>query len=160
MLTIRPAGPEDCALLLSFIRELAAYEKLADQVQATEADLLRDGFGSRPRFEAAIANWKGAPAGFALWFYNYSTFAGRHGLYLEDLFVLPAFRGKGIGKALLAHLASLATAQGCARYQWQVLDWNEPSIRFYELLGARRLPEWITMRVEGEALASLASEAG
>jgi diamine N-acetyltransferase len=156
MTTIRPAAPGDAALLLSFIRELAAYERLADQVQASEADLLRDGFGPRPRFEAAIAEWEGAPAGFALWFYNYSTFAGRHGLYLEDLFVRPAYRGKGLGKALLVHLAGLAREQCCARYQWQVLDWNEPSIRFYESLGARRLPEWLTMRVEGEALARLA----
>lgn len=156
MLTIRPAGPHDAALLVQLVRELAEYEKLAHEAQATAADFLRDGFGERPRFEAAIAEWDGAPAGFALWFYNYSTFAGRHGLYLEDLFVRPAYRGKGIGKALLVHLARLAAAQGCARYQWQVLDWNTPSIRFYEALGARKHPEWITMRVSGPALTKLA----
>jgi len=156
MLTIRPAEPRDCRLLVDLIRELAVYEKLEHQAIATPADLLRDGFGPTPRFEAAVAEWAGAPAGFALWFYNYSTFAGRHGLYLEDLFVRPVFRGKGIGKALLVHLARLAQAQGCARYQWQVLDWNTPSIQLYEALGARKLPEWITMRVEGTALARMA----
>lgn len=156
MLTIRPATAGDAGLILALVRELAAYEKLAHEVVATEDDFRRDGFGPRPRFEAAVAEWSGEPAGFALWFYNYSTFAGRHGLYLEDLFVRPALRGKGIGKALLVHLAGLAAAQGCARYQWQVLDWNTPSIAFYEALGARRYPEWITMRVDGEALPRLA----
>jgi GNAT superfamily N-acetyltransferase len=156
MITIRPARPDDCALLLSFVRELAEYEKQPDEVVATEDDFRRDGFGAQRRFEAAIAERDGEPAGFALWFYNYSTWAGRHGLYLEDLFVRPAHRGQGVGKALLVHLARLAVEQGCARYQWQVLDWNTPSIRFYEGLGARRLPEWVTMRVEGEALAALA----
>ena len=155
MLTIRPARATDCALLLAFVRELAEYEKQPRDVVATEADFLRDGFGPRPRFEAVIAEWEGQPAGFALWFYNYSTWTGRHGLYLEDLFVRPAHRGRGIGKALLAHLARVAIEQGCARYQWQVLDWNTPSIRFYEALGARSLPEWVTMRVEGVALATL-----
>jgi len=159
MLTIRPAGPRDAALLLELVRELAEYEKLAHEVEATAEDFLRDGFGERPRFEAAVAEWDGDPAGFALWFYNYSTFAGRHGLYLEDLFVRPAFRGKGIGKALLVHLARLAAEQGCARYQWQVLDWNTPSIAFYEALGARKLPEWVTMRVSGAELARLAAQA-
>jgi len=156
MLAIRPARPEDCGLLLAFVRELAEYEKAADEVTATEADFRRDGFGPRPRFEAAIAEWDGRPCGFVLWFYNYSTWAGRHGLYLEDLFVRPEYRGRGIGKALLVHLARLAAEQRCGRYQWQVLDWNTPSIRFYEALGARRLPEWITMRVEGPALTALA----
>jgi GNAT superfamily N-acetyltransferase len=156
VLVIRPAQTGDCALLLAFVRELALYEKQPEEVVATESDFLRDGFGERPRFEAAIAEWDGEAAGFALWFYNYSTWVGRHGLYLEDLFVRPAHRGQGVGKALLVHLARLAFEQGCARYQWQVLDWNTPSIRFYEALGARRLPEWVTMRVEGEALAALA----
>ena len=156
MLSIRPARAGDCALLLAFVRELAEYEKQPEEVAATEADFLRDGFGARPRFEAVIADEDGQPAGFALWFYNYSTWTGRHGLYLEDLFVRPAHRGRGIGKALLVHLARLAVEQGCARYQWQVLDWNTPSIRFYEALGARKLPEWITMRVEGSALVALA----
>ena len=154
-MTIRPARAEDCALLLALVRELAEYEKQPEEVVATEADLRRDGFGPRPRFEAVIAEWDGQPAGFALWFYNYSTWTGRQGLYLEDLFVRPGHRGRGIGKALLVHLARVAMEQGCARYQWQVLDWNTPSIRFYEALGARSLPEWITMRVEGAALATL-----
>jgi len=158
MLTIRPAAPGDAPLLLSLVRELAEYEKAPQEVTATEADFLRDGFGPRPRFEAVVAEWDGQPAGFALWFYNYSTWQGRHGLYLEDLFVRPALRGKGIGKALLVRLAAIAAAQGCGRYQWQVLDWNTPSIRFYEALGARKLPEWLTMRVSGHDIARLAGQ--
>jgi diamine N-acetyltransferase len=156
MLHIRRAGPRDAGLLLTFVRELAEYERLAHEVVATEEDFLRDGFGDRPRFEAAVAEWGGEPAGFALWFHDWSTFLGRTGLYLEDLFVRPAFRGRGIGKALLVHCARVAEGQGCARYQWQVLDWNSPSIAFYEALGARKHPEWITMRVAGPALARLA----
>jgi GNAT superfamily N-acetyltransferase len=156
MHTLRPAVPADAELLVELIRELARYEKLEHQVKATAADLRRDGFGPTPRFEAAVAEVDGQPAGFALWYYAYSTFEGRHGLYLEDLFVRPAFRGQGLGKALLVHCAQVARAQGCPRYQWQVLDWNTPSIEFYERLGARRLPEWLTMRVEGTALATLA----
>jgi GNAT superfamily N-acetyltransferase len=153
---LRPATAPDAPLLLAFITELARYEKLEHEVKATAADLVRDGFGPTPRFEAAIAEWDGEPAGFALWFYSYSTFEGRHGLYLEDLFVRPAHRGRGLGKALLVHCARVALAQGCARYQWQVLDWNTPSIELYERLGARRLPQWLSMRVEGEALERLA----
>jgi len=156
MLHIRRALPRDAGLLLAFVRELAEYEKLSHEVVATEEDFLREGFGDRPHFEAAIAEWNGEPAGFALWFYNFSTFLGRHGLYLEDLFVRPALRGKGIGKALLVHCARVAEAQGCGRYQWQVLDWNTPSIQFYEALGARKHPEWLTMRVTGPELARLA----
>lgn len=158
MLHIRPALPADAALLLALVRELAEYERAPHEVTATEADYLRDGFGPRPRFEAAVAEWEGAPAGFALWFYNWSTWTGRHGLYLEDLFVRPAFRGKGIGKALLVHCAGVAAAQGCGRYQWQVLDWNTPAIEFYEALGARKLPEWLNMRVAGPDIARLAGQ--
>lgn len=158
MLVIRKAEPADAGLMLSLVRALAAYERQPGEVVATEADFVRDGFGPRPRFEAAIAEWDGQAVGFALWFYNWSTWTGRHGLYLEDLFVQPAFRGKGIGKALLVHCARVAAAQGCGRYQWQVLDWNTPAIRFYEALGAKRLPEWITMRVSGPELARLAGE--
>ena len=156
MFQIRKAEARDAALLLSLVRELAEYEKAPNQVMATEADLVRDGFGATPRFEAAIAECSGEAAGFALWFYNYSTWAGRHGLYLEDLFVRPVFRGRGIGKALLLHCARIAADQGCGRYQWQVLDWNTPAIRFYEGLGARPLPEWITMRVSGPDIARMA----
>jgi len=158
MLTIRPAEPRDAALLLTFTRELAEYERAPEQVVATEADFVRDGFGERPRFEAVVAEWEGAPAGFALWFYNWSTWEGRHGLYLEDLFVRPAFRGKGIGKALLVHCARVAAAQGCPRFQWQVLDWNDSAIDFYESLGAKQMKEWITMRVAGPAVSRLAGE--
>lgn len=156
MLHIRPATPDDAPLLLRLVRALAEYEKLLHEVVATEDDFRRGCAGDRPGFEAAIAEWDGEPAGFALWFYNYSTFLGRPGLYLEDLFVQPSHRGRGIGKALLVHCARVARDRGCGRYQWQVLDWNTPSIRFYEALGARRHPEWITMRVTGPELARLA----
>ena len=117
---------------------------------------MRDGFGPSPKFRADIAEWEGAPAGFCLYFYNWSTWLGRPGLYLEDLFVRPPFRGKGIGKALLIHLAQVAVREKCGRFQWQVLDWNEPALRFYESLGAARLGDWLTMRVEGAAIAALA----
>jgi GNAT superfamily N-acetyltransferase len=157
MLSIRNATADDVPLVLQFIRELAEYEKLAHEMVATPKDLLRDGFSDRPYFHVVIAEWEGQPAGFALYFYNYSTFQGRPGLYLEDLFVRPTYRGKGIGKALLVHLAKVAVKEGCGRYQWQVLDWNTPSIKFYESLGARTRKEWLTMRVTGEALARLAA---
>lgn len=155
MLNIRKATPSDIPLILEFIRELAAYERLLDQAIATPEDLARDGFSSEPKFSVEIAEWNGEPAGFALWFYNYSTFQGKPGIYLEDLFVRPQFRKKGIGKALLVHLARLAVEQGCGRYQWQVLDWNTPSIEFYESLGAKVMREWLTMRMSGESLQRL-----
>ncbi len=157
-IAIRPVRPGEAGLVFCFVRELAAYEHLLDAVDATEAMIEAALFGPNPRVFCDIAEWDGAPAGFALWFYNFSTWTGRHGLYLEDLFVRPALRGKGIGKALLVHLARLAEAQGCGRYQWQVLDWNTPSIRFYEALGAKRLPEWLTMRVSGADIARLARQ--
>jgi GNAT superfamily N-acetyltransferase len=156
MLSIRPATPEDIPLILQFIRELAEYEHAPEQAIARPEDLLRDGWGTQPKFRVLIAEWDGEPAGFALFFYNYSTWQGRPGLYLEDLFVRPAFRGRGIGKALLVELAKIAVKENCGRFQWQVLDWNQPSIDFYEALGARKLAEWLTMRVEGEALEKLA----
>ena len=155
MLNIRKATPSDIPLILEFIRELAAYERLLDQAIATPEDLARDGFSSEPKFSVEIAEWNGEPAGFALWFYNYSTFQGKPGIYLEDLFVRPQFRKKGSGKALLVHLARLAVEQGCGRYQWQVLDWNTPSIEFYESLGAKVMREWLTMRMSGESLQRL-----
>ena len=157
MLRIRQAERSDVTLILQFIRELAEYEKLTHEVVATPEDLLRDGFSDRPYFQVVIAEWDDQPAGFALYFYNYSTFQGRPGLYLEDLFVRPSCRGKGIGKALLVHLAKVAVGQGCGRYQWQVLDWNTPSIKFYESLGAQMMKQWLTMRVTGDALARLAA---
>ncbi|MBZ5567545.1 MAG: GNAT family N-acetyltransferase [Acidobacteriia bacterium] len=156
MLCIRPATPEDIPLVLEFIRELAAYERAPEQAIARPEDLLRDGWGPAPKFRVLIAEWRRQPAGFALFFFNYSTWQGRPGLYLEDLFVRPAFRGRGIGKALLVHLAKIAVSENCGRFQWQVLDWNQPSIEFYEALGAQRMTEWLTMRVAGEALEKLA----
>jgi len=154
-LAIRPAVPGDEALVLEFIRALAEYEHLGDEVEANEADLARDLFGANPRVFCDIAEWDGKPAGLALWFYNYSTFRGRHGLYLEDLFVSPEFRGKGIGKALLQHLASRCVEEGLGRFEWWVLDWNTPSIEFYKSQGAKMMDEWTVCRVDGDALATL-----
>jgi len=156
MLNIRPANVNDVELILQFIHELAEYEREPQAVTASEADLLRDGFGPAPKFRVVIAEWEGRPAGFALFFRNYSTWQGRPGLYLEDVFVRPEFRGKGIGKSLLVYLAQLAVSENCGRFQWQVLDWNTPAIEFYQSLGARMMQEWLTMRVEGEALKRLA----
>ncbi len=158
MLTLRPATPGDVPAIAQLIRELAAYEREPQAAVASEADLLRDGFGAAPRYSCVMALWDGEVAGFAFYFHNYSTWQGRWGLYLEDLFVRPALRGKGIGKALLVELARTAVREGCGRFQWQVLDWNEPALQFYEKLGARRLGEWLTMRIEGEALERLARD--
>ena len=158
MHSIRPATPADIPLILDLIRALATYEREPDAVKTTEADLLRDGFGPEPKFRVDIAEWSGEPAGFALYFWNYSTWQGKPGLYLEDLFVRPRFRGKGIGKALLVHLARVAVKNNCGRLVWQVLDWNTPAIEFYESLGAQTMKEWLTMRVTGEALVRLATE--
>jgi GNAT superfamily N-acetyltransferase len=157
MLTIRPATPEDIPLILQLIRELAEYERCPASAVATAEDLYRDGWGLEPKFRCLIADWNGESAGFALFFYNYSTWQGRPGLYLEDVFVRPAFRGRGIGQALLIHVAQIATRENCGRFQWQVLDWNTPAIEFYKSLGAETLGEWLTMRVEGEALTRLAA---
>ena len=158
MLSLRPATPDDIPLILSLIRELAEYERSPQSAVARPEDLLRDGWGPAPKFRVLIAEWQRQPAGFALFFYNYSTWQGRPGLYLEDLFVRPQFRGHGIGKALLIHLAKLAVDEGCGRFQWQVLDWNQPAIDFYEALGAKKMTEWITMRMEGAALRNLAAQ--
>src|SRR5947208_14162068 len=136
MLTIRPATKADVGLILHFVRELADYERESQAVKATEADLERDGFCAAPKFRVVIAEWESEPAGFALFFYNYSTWQGGPGLYLEDLFVRPVFRGQGIGKALLAYLARVAVDEGCGRLVWAVLDWNTPAIEFYKSLGA------------------------
>jgi GNAT superfamily N-acetyltransferase len=156
MLQLRAAVPTDVPAIRALIRELAEYEKEPGQAVATEEDLLRDGFGPVPRYRCIMAIWEGESVGFALYFNNYSTWQGRWGLYLEDLFVRPSMRGKGIGKALLVELARIAVRDGCGRFQWQVLDWNQPSIDFYEKLGAKPLKEWLTMRVDGEALERLA----
>ena len=155
-LRLRPATREDAATIVDLIRGLAEYERDPDAAVVTEADVLRDGFGERPLFEVVIAGWKGEAAGFALFFHNWSTWQGRAGLYLEDLFVRESHRGLGIGKALLVHLAGVAVERGWGRFVWQVLDWNKPAIDFYEALGATHMKEWQTMRVEGEALRRLA----
>ena len=157
MFRIRDAAASDVGVILRLIRGLAEYERAPDAVTATEEDLLRDGFGDRPRFHVVLAEWDGAAVGFAFFLYNYSTWQGRPGLYLEDLFVAPEYRGWGIGKALLVHLAGIAVEKGCARYQWQVLDWNEPAIRFYEAMGARVMREWLDVRVTGDDLRRLAA---
>ena len=153
---IRPARPEDVPAILSLIRALARYEKLEHEVVGTEADLREHLFGDPPRAEVAIVEDGGHIAAFALFFPNYSTFLCKPGLYLEDLFVLPEHRRKGYGRALLGHLARLAVERGCGRFEWAVLDWNEPAIAFYRSLGARTLDDWRIFRVTGEALGQLA----
>ena len=154
---IRGATEEDVPLVLSLIRELAEYEKLSHEVVATEEGLRDSLFGERRYAEVLIAEQDGTPAGFALFFHNFSTFLGKPGIYLEDLYVKPAFRGAGIGKKLLVYLASLAKRRGCGRLEWWVLDWNEPSIGFYKKLGAIPMDDWTVYRVTGEALEGLAS---
>ena len=176
MLTLRPAQAADAPTVLALIRELADYERLLGEVDATEQGLQAALFGAAPRVFCDIAEWRddapggaasgaagghGGPAvaGFALWFYNFSTFRGRHGIYLEDLFVRPAFRGRGIGRALLAGLAARCVREGLTRLEWSVLDWNAPALDFYRSLGARAMTEWVPHRVTGEALDELARTA-
>jgi GNAT superfamily N-acetyltransferase len=162
-LNIRPATPADIPLMLAFIRELADYEHEPTSALATHADLLRDGFpeSGAPRFHALIAEWREEeatppqPAGFALYFFNYSTWRGHTGIWVEDLYVRPAFRGRGIGKALLQRVAQIAVAEGCPRLEWSVLDWNTPAVDFYRSLGAQSMSEWTIMRVSGDALTNL-----
>jgi GNAT superfamily N-acetyltransferase len=156
-LRIEPARPEDAALVVALVRELAEYERLLHEVRLTPEDVARDLFGPRPYAEAVIAREGDQAVGFALWFHNYSTFAGRAGLYLEDLYVRPAFRGRGYGEALLRYLARLTVARGCARFEWAVLDWNAPAIAFYRKLGAVAMDDWTVQRVTGAALQALAS---
>jgi GNAT superfamily N-acetyltransferase len=159
MLVIRKAEPRDVPQILAFVRRLAEYEQLPHEVVATEEDLLRDGFGEAPaRYFCLMAEWEGAPAGFAFYFHTYSTWLGRWGMYLEDIFVLPELRGRGIGKALLVELARIAVKERCGRVNWQVLDWNAPAIEFYRGLGAKMLTEWETFRLTGEALERLARD--
>ena len=153
---IRPARPDDCETLATLIRELAVYEKLEGEAKATAADLERNLFGPRPFAEALIAESGGGPVGFALFFPTFSTFRGQPGLYLEDLFVRPDHRGRGIGKGLLARLAALALERGCGRLEWAVLDWNEPSIGFYRSLGALPMDDWTVYRVADAPLEWLA----
>jgi hypothetical protein len=156
-LRIRPATTADVSVVLALIRELAEYEKLLHEVVATE-ELVREAlFGARPVAECVLACRNGVPVGFALYYYNYSTFIGRAGLYLEDLFVRPEHRGQGIGAALLRHLAGLAVQHGCARMEWAVLDWNKRAIEFYERMGAVGVRDWTVFRVSGAALVRLGS---
>lgn len=155
---VRPATIADLPLIAALIRELAEYERLSDEVRFDETTLGEHLFGPRPYAEAVIGEVDGTPQGFALFFHNFSTFEGRAGIYLEDLFVRPAVRGCGLGKALLLHLAWLAVERGCARFEWAVLDWNEPAIGFYCKLGARPMEDWTVMRLDGAALAALAAQ--
>ncbi len=159
-LHIRPATPEDVSTILGFIRELATYEREPDAVVATEADLLRDGWGKPARFTALIAEYDSVAAGFALYFTSYSTWRGHHGIRLEDIYVTPAQRGQGIGKGLLARLAHIAVDEGCPRLEWDVLNWNEPAIAVYRRIGAERLTEWSIMRLADKPLRALAAQDG
>lgn len=158
-LSIRPAAPADLDLIIDFIRRLADYERLAHEVRLDRDTLGRHLFGERPHAEVLIGEQDGKAQGFALFFHNFSTFEGKPGVYLEDLFVMPEARGSGLGKALLARLAAIALERGCARLEWWVLDWNEPAIAFYRSLGARPMDEWTVNRVDGDALVTLAAEA-
>ena len=156
-LSIRPATRADLPLIAQFIRDLAEYERLAHEVRFDEAVLEAKLFGPRPYAEVLIGEIDGAPQGFALFFHNFSTFEGKPGVYLEDLFVRPEARGAGLGKALLKKLAAIAVERDCARLEWSVLDWNEPAIQFYKALGAKPMDEWTIYRVDGTALAKLAA---
>ena len=159
MLSIRAATVNDAPLLASMIRELAEYERELQMVVMTEQDLVRDGFGDKPKFRALVAEWSGQPAGYALFFGFYSTWEGRPGLFLEDLFVKPEFRSRGIGKALLARVAHIAAQENCYGLRWEVLDWNKPAISFYESLGVKFLDQWRSVLLCDEALHGLAEKA-
>ena len=157
-LSIRRAQPADAALVYELVCALADYEKLRHEVDATPAEISRVLFAPQPRLFCDLAEWNGEAAGFAVWFLNFSTFRGRHGIYLEDVFVKPDFRGRGIGKALMRHLARTCVDNGYARFEWAVLDWNSPSIAFYESLGAEIKGEWKICRMSGAALSSFAGQ--
>ena len=154
---LRDATPADVPLVLRFVRALAEYERLGHEAVATEADFRRLLFGEPPRAWAMIAEWEGAPVGLALWYYSVSTFLGRPSLYVEDVFVEPAYRNRGLGRAIFVELARRALAEGCGRMEWSVLDWNAPSIAFYRSIGARPKQGWTLQRLGGEALAALAA---
>jgi len=156
MISIRPATSDDVALILELVRELATYEREPEAVTATEPMLERALFGTRPFAEAVIAEADGTPVGFALYFFNFSTWTGKPSLYLEDLFVRESARGQGAGKALLRHLAGIALDRDCGRFEWSVLDWNTPAIDFYRAMGAQPMDEWTIQRVSGDALVTLA----
>lgn len=152
-LSIRQAKAADASLIVDFIKALADYEQLAHEVDASVDGITAALFAPQPRVFCDIASWDGVPAGFAVWFYNFSTFRGRHGIYLEDLFVLPGLRGRGIGKALLVQLAQRAVHEGCPRVEWSVLDWNQPAIDFYLSMGAVPMKDWTVLRLTADALA-------
>ena len=154
--SIRPALADDVPVILGFIRELAEYEKAESEVVATEAHIRQSLFGDQPQAHALICSIGDVPCGFAVYFFNYSTWQGRHGLYLEDLYVSPAHRHAGAGKAMLRHLARIAVAKGCGRFEWSVLDWNTPAIDFYRAIGAVAMEEWVRYRLAGQALADFA----
>ena len=154
---LRSATRDDCALILSLIRELAEFEKLLHEVQASEETLRENLFGTQPRAEVLIAEVDGQTAGFALYFHNFSTFLGKPGLYLEDLYIRPAFRGRGYGRSIMQQLARLAVDRGCGRFEWWVLDWNHPAVEFYRSLGAEAMSDWTVQRVSGTALLALAA---
>ncbi len=156
-LRLRGAAAADSPLIVSLIRELAVYERAPEAAKASVADIDKALFGAHPKVHALIAEWDGEAVGFAVYFFNFSTWTGKHGLYLEDLFVRESVRGKGVGKALLARLAAIAREKDCARLEWSVLDWNEPAIGFYRSLGAKPMDEWTVYRVEGAALDTLAA---
>jgi GNAT superfamily N-acetyltransferase len=158
VLQIRPATRADAPLITSLVRELADYEKLLHEARATSTDFLRELDSPNPVIHVLIAEWNGEPAGFALYFFNFSTFVGRRGLYLEDLFVRPALRSHGIGRGLLRALARIAQQQDCGRMEWAVLDWNEPALRFYKSLDARQMNEWIVHRLTPVEIGKLAAE--
>jgi len=157
-IAIRAAREGDAPLIFELVRELAVYEKLGDTVDATPEAIAGALFGKEPRLFCDIAEWNGEAAGFAVWFLNFSTFRGRHGIYLEDLFVRPAFRGRGLGKALMAQLARRCVEQGLARFEWSVLDWNAPSIAFYKSIGADVMDDWKICRLSGPALQAFAAK--
>ncbi|HXZ81384.1 MAG TPA: GNAT family N-acetyltransferase [Terriglobales bacterium] len=159
MLSIRCATADDVELILQFIHDLAEYEREPQAVVATREDLIRDGFSDRPKFHVLIADWNKQPAGFAFYFFNYSTWRGKSGLHLEDLFVQPEYREKGIGKALLAELAEIAVQENCYGLRWEVLDWNTPAIDFYERVGGEVLRHWLPVRLTGQPLLRLAEAA-
>ncbi len=156
--TIRSTTADDCALILSFVQELADYERLSDAVVATTATLEETLFGERPYAEVTIGEYQGEAVGYSLFFHNFSTFTGRPGIYLEDIYIKPEMRGKGFGKLMLAYIAKLAVERNCTRVEWSVLDWNEPSIQFYRSIGAKPMDEWTVQRLDGRELASFAQQ--
>ncbi len=158
MLILRPMTPEDAPLVVSYIKELAEYERDPEAAVVTPDNILHFAFSDHPLIYVVMAEWGGKPAGFALWFYNFSTWEGKAGIYLEDLFIRPEYRRNGIGKALLIHIARLAVKNNCTRFVWQVLDWNEPSINFYRQMGAKTMDAWLTCRVDNESLFQLANQ--